>query len=249
VSVHVYSSSEELSAVAAREFAARAEEAIEERGRFAVVLAGGSTPETMYAILARDYMDRIDWNRVYVFFGDERSVPPHHEDSNHKMASEVLLDHVPVANVHRMRGELPPDEAAEAYEEELRTFFRTDDVPRFDLILLGIGADGHTASLFPETSAIEVDDRWVVANPVLKLDTTRITLTIPVINAARAVIFLVAGGDKAEALGEILEGDADPRAYPARLIQPPGGPQWLLDQGAASLLSKGSGSQNLMPET
>ena len=165
------------------------------------------------------------------------------------MASEVLLDHVPVANVHRMRGELPPEEAAEAYEEELRTFFRTDDVPRFDLILLGIGADGHTASLFPETSAIEVDDRWVVANPVLKLDTTRITLTAPVINAARAVIFLVAGRDKAEALREILEGDADPRAYPARLIQPPGGPQWLLDQGAASLLSKGSGSQNLMPET
>jgi 6-phosphogluconolactonase len=241
VSVHVYSSQEELSAAAAREFATRAGEAIEERGRFAVVLAGGSTPETMYAILARDYMDRIDWNKVYVFFGDERSVPPHHEDSNHKMASEVLLDHVPVANVHRMR--------AEAYEEELRKFFQTDDVPRFDLILLGIGTDGHTASLFPETSAIEVDDRWVVANPVLKLDTTRITLTVPVINAARAVIFLVAGGDKAEALGEILEGDADPRAYPARLIQPPGGPQWLLDQGAASLLSKGSGSQNLMPET
>ena len=153
MSVHVYSSSEELSAAAAREFAARAEEAIEERGRFAVVLAGGSTPETMYGILARDYMDRIDWSRVYVFFGDERSVPPHHEDSNHKMASEVLLDHVPVGNVHRMRGELPPEEAAEAYEEELRTFFQTEDVPRFDLILLGIGADGHTASLFPETSA------------------------------------------------------------------------------------------------
>ena len=131
-------------------------------------------------------------------------------------------------------------EAAEAYEEELRTFFQTEDVPLFDLILLGIGADGHTASLFPVTSAIEVHDRWVVANPVLKLDTTRITLTIPIINAARAVIFLVAGGDKAEALGEILEGDADPRAYPARLIQPPGGPQWLLDQDAASLLDEHS---------
>ena len=238
MSVRVYSSAEGLARAAAREFAARAEEAIEERGRFAVVLAGGSTPETMYGILARDYADRIDWSKVYVFFGDERSVHPHHEDSNLKMASEALLDHVPVGNVHRIRGELPPDEAAEAYEEELRKFFQTDDVPRFDLILLGIGADGHTASLFPETSAIEVHDRWVVANPVLKLDTTRITLTIPVINAARAVIFLVAGEDKAEALVEILEGEADPRAYPAKLIQPPGGPEWMLDRSAASLLSE-----------
>ena len=238
MSVHVYSSSEELSRAAAREFAARAEEAIEERGRFAVVLAGGSTPETLYGILARDYMDQIDWSRVYVFFGDERSVPPHHEDSNHKMASEVLLDHVPVANVHRIRGELPPEAAAEAYEEELRTYFRTEDVPRFDLILLGIGADGHTASLFPETSAIEVHDRWVVANPVPRLGTTRITLTVPVINAALAVYFLVEGEDKAEALREVLEGDDDPRAYPAKLVQPPGGPEWLIDQSAASLLSE-----------
>ncbi len=236
MSVHVYSSSEELSAAAAREFAAKAEEAIEERGRFAVVLAGGSTPETMYGILARDYADHIDWGRVYVFFGDERSVPPHHEDSNLKMASEVLLDHVPVGNVHRMRGELPPDEAAEAYEEELRKFFQTEDVPRFDLILLGIGADGHTASLFPETSALEVTDRLVVANPVLKLDTTRITLTAPVLNAARAVNFLVAGEGKAEALKEILEGDADPRRYPAKLVRPSGGPNWMVDRSTTGWL-------------
>jgi 6-phosphogluconolactonase len=238
LSVHIYSSSEELSAAAAHEFAARAKEAIEERGRFAVVLAGGSTPETMYGILARDYIGRIDWSKVYVFFGDERSVPPHHEDSNLKMASEVLLDHVPVGNVHRIRGELPPEAAAEAYEEELRTFFRTEDVPRFDLILLGLGADGHTASLFPETPALEVHDRWVVANPVPRLNTTRITLTVPVINAARTVIFLVEGEDKAEALRGILEGDADPRAYPAKLVQPPGGPEWMVDQSAASLLSE-----------
>jgi 6-phosphogluconolactonase len=238
LSVHVYGSPEELSAAAARKFAARAAEAIEERGRFAVVLAGGSTPKAMYGVLARDYADRIDWSRVHVFFGDERTVPPDHEDSNYKMASEVLLDHVPVGSVNRIRGELPPDEAPKAYEEELRTFFRTEDVPRFDLILLGVGRDGHTASLFPETSALEVHDRWVVANPVLKLDTIRITLTVPVINAARAVVFLVAGEDKAEAVKEILEGDADPRAYPAKLIQPPGGPQWLVDQSAASLLSE-----------
>jgi 6-phosphogluconolactonase len=238
LSVHVYGSSGELSATAAREFAARAEKAIEERGRFAVVLAGGSTPETMYRILARDYMGRIDWRRVYVFFGDERSVPPHHEDSNLKMASEVLLDHVPVANVHRIRGELSPEEAADAYEEELRTFFQTEDVPRFDLILLGIGADGHTASLFPWTTALAIHDRWVVANPVPRLGTTRITLTVPVINAALAVYFLVEGEDKAEALREVLEGDADPRAYPAKLVQSPGGPEWMVDQSAASSLSE-----------
>jgi 6-phosphogluconolactonase len=238
LSVHVYSSAEELARAAAREFAARAEEAIGERGRFAVVLAGGSTPETMYGILARDYIDGIDWSKVYVFFGDERSVPPHHEDSNLKMASEVLLDHVPVANVHRIQGELPPEEAAEAYEEQLRKFFQTEDVPRFDLILLGLGADGHTASLFPWTPALEVQDRWVVANPVPRLNTTRITLTVPVIDAALAVYFLVEGKDKAEAVREVLEGDADPGAYPAKLIQPPGGPEWMLDRSAASLLSE-----------
>jgi len=237
VSIHVYDTPEDLAGAAALEFADRAGEAIAERGRFTVVLAGGSTPEAMYGILASDYDDQIDWSRVYVFFGDERAVPPHHEDSNHKMACEALLDHVPVANVHRMRGELPPEEAAAAYEEELRTYFRTEEVPRFDLILLGVGADGHTASLFPETAALEVSDRWVVANPVLKLDAARITLTVPVINAARAVTFLVAGEDKAEALKEILESDADPRAYPARLIQPQDGPEWMLDRAAASALT------------
>jgi 6-phosphogluconolactonase len=202
------------------------------------VLAGGSTPKATYEILARDYADRIDWSKVHVFFGDERTVPPDHEDSNYRMAREALLNHVPVGSIHRMRGELPPDEAAAAYEEELREFFGAEGLPRFDLILLGIGGDGHTASLFPETSALEVHDRWVVANPVPKLDTTRITLTIPVINAARSVVFLVAGEDKAEALKEILEGDADPREYPARLIQPPGGPDWMLDRTAAGALDE-----------
>jgi len=238
LSIHVYGGPEELAGAAAREFAAKAEEAIEERGRFVVVLAGGSTPKAMYEVLARDYASRIDWSRVHVFFGDERTVPPDHDDSNYKMASETLLEHIPFGSVHRMQGELPPDEAAEAYEEELREFFDAENVPRFDLILLGVGGDGHMASLFPETSALEVHDRWVVANPVLKLDTTRITLTVPVINAARTVLFLVAGEDKAGALEKILEGDADPRAYPATLIRPAGEPEWMLDQSAASLLGE-----------
>ncbi len=138
-----------------------------------------------------------------------------------------------------MHGELPPAEAAAAYEEELRQFFgASDEPPGFDLILLGMGEDGHTASLFPETSALEVNDRWVVANPVLKLETTRLTLTVPVINAARAVNFLVAGEGKSEALREILEGDPDPREYPAKLVQPAGGPVWMMDRAAAKLLDK-----------
>jgi 6-phosphogluconolactonase len=234
VSVRVYDNPEELAEAAARKFAARAAEAIEDQGRFAVVLAGGSTPKATYEILARDYADRVDWSNVHVFFGDERGVPPDHEGSNYRMAREALLDHVPAGSVHRMQGELPPDEAAEAYEQELRDFFGSNELPRFDLILLGTGGDGHTASLFPETSALEVHDRWVVANPVLKLETTRITLTVPAINAARAVYFLVAGEGKAEPVAEILEGTPDPREYPASLIQPRGGPDWMLDKAAAS---------------
>ncbi len=136
-----------------------------------------------------------------------------------------------------MRGELPPEEAASSYEEELREFLGPHDPPRFDLILCGVGDDGHTLSLFPETAALDVTDRLVVANPVLKLETTRLTLTIPVANAARAVSFLVAGEGKADALKEILEGDADPRAYPARYVRPENGDlAWMLDRAAAGLL-------------
>jgi 6-phosphogluconolactonase len=237
LSVLVHDNPEELAAAAARDFAGRAEEAIGASGRFAVALAGGSTPEATYEKLARDYADRLDWGRVHVFFGDERTVPPDHEDSNYRRARETLLSRVAVRSVHRMRGELSPAEAAESYEEELRGFFGTDGPPRLDLILLGIGEDGHTASLFPETSALEVTDRWVVANPVLKLETTRLTLTIPVINTARAVNFLVAGEGKAGALQEILEGDADPRAYPAKFVRPESGDlTWIVDRAAARLL-------------
>jgi 6-phosphogluconolactonase len=236
--VLVHETPEELAEAAARDFAARAQEAIAALGRFAVVLAGGSTPEAAYEALARDYAGKLDWGKVHVFFGDERTVHPEHEDSNYRMVRETLLSNIRVGSVHRMRCELPPDEAAAAYEEELREFFgASDEPPNFDLILLGLGKDGHTASLFPETSALEVTDRWVVANPVLKLETTRLTLTVPVINAAKAVTFLVAGEGKAEALKETLEGDADPRGYPAMFIRPASGELvWFVDKAAASLL-------------
>jgi 6-phosphogluconolactonase len=233
----VYETPQELAEAAARDFATKAQAAIAERGSFTVALAGGSTPEATYEILARDYADELDWSKVHVFFGDERTVPPDHEDSNYRMAQRTLLSHVLVGSIHRMRGELPPAEAAAAYEEELREFFgASDEPPSLDLILLGIGEDGHTASLFPETSALEIHDPWVVANPVLKLETTRLTLTAPVINSARAVNFLVAGEGKAEALKQILEEDADPRQYPAKLIQPAVGPVWMVDRAAAKFL-------------
>jgi 6-phosphogluconolactonase len=237
VNLLVYETPEELAEAAARDFASRAREAINERGRFAVALAGGSTPKAAYEVLARDYAGALDWSKVHVFFGDERTVPPDHEDSNYRMAYEALLSRAPVRSVHRMRGELPPEEAAAAYEEELREFFGPDDVPRFDLILCGLGEDGHTLSLFPETAALDITDRWVVANPVLKLETTRLTLTIPVLNASRAVTFLVAGEGKADVLKQILEGDADPRAYPAKLVNPKSGDlTWIVDLAAARLL-------------
>jgi 6-phosphogluconolactonase len=235
----VHETPEELAEAAARDFAARAQEGIDAHGRFAVALAGGSTPEATYEVLARDCANKLDWGKVHVFFGDERTVHPDHEDSNYRMVRETLLSHVRVGSVHRMRCEMPPSEAAAAYEEELREFFEPGQESSFDLILLGLGEDGHTASLYPETSALEVTDRWVVANPVLKLETTRLTLTVPVINAAKAVTFLVAGEGKAEALKETLEGDADPRGYPAKFIHPEGGDlTWMVDRAAAKRLSE-----------
>jgi 6-phosphogluconolactonase len=237
VSVQLYETPEALAEAAARAFVDRAAESIAERGRFAVALAGGSTPKATYGVLARDHAEDVDWPNVHVFFGDERTVPPDHEDSNYRMAREALLDRVPVGSVHRMRGELPPDEAAASYETYLKQFFGGEAV--LDLVMLGIGGDGHTASLFPGTPALEVTDRLVVANPVPKLDTTRLTLTAPVLSAARGVNFLVAGEGKAEALREILEGDADPHRYPAKLVRPPGGPTWFVDRAARGSENKG----------
>jgi 6-phosphogluconolactonase len=235
VSVQLHETPEGLAEAAARAFVEGAAEAIAERGRYAVALAGGSTPKATYEVLARDHSEDVDWPNVHAFFGDERTVPPDHEDSNYRMAREALLDHVPVGSVHRVRGELPPDEAAASYERDLGQFFG-GEFPVLDLVMLGIGEDGHTASLFPETAALEVTDRLAAANPVPKLDTTRLTLTVPVLNAAREVRFLVAGAGKAEALAEILEGEAEPHEYPAKLVHHPGDPIWMVDHAAARAL-------------
>jgi len=234
LSLQVYRDVEELSEAAAYFFVEEARKSVNETGRFAVAFAGGSTPKRAYEMLATRYQDTLDWGKVHVFFGDERTVPPDHENSNYRMAYETLLSCVPVGSVHRMRGELDPSEAAALYEEELEAFF--GGPPIFDLVLLGIGEDGHTASLFPRTPALEVRDRWVVENPVEKLGTIRLTLTVPAINVARRLAFLVAGEGKAKALKEILEDAADPYEYPAKLVQPASGSVWMADEAAASLL-------------
>ncbi len=233
-----------LARVAAGHIARIAAEVIAVRGRFTIGLPGGSTPRLLFTLLSNlPWVRRIDWAHVHVFWGDERCVPPDHPDSNYRLAYETLLHHVPVPTeqIHRISGELPPAEAARSYEQTLRAFFPEDasanPQPRFDLLLLGLGDDGHTASLFPGTLALTETTRWVVENYVPRLDAWRITLTAPAINAAAHVIFLVSGAAKAEALQAVLRGPFRPSAYPAQLIQPRAGQLlWLVDQAAAALL-------------
>ena len=200
-----------------------------------VTLSGGSTPRRMHELLAEDM--GIDWSRVHLYWGDERTVPPENEQSNYRMACDTLLQRVtiPADHIHRMHGEDNPRAAAEAYEEELRETFgvTAGELPRFDLIVLGIGADGHTASLFPGTAALDERERWVVANDVPQLQTTRITLTYPVLNNAAMLLFLVAGADKVEAVQRIFTPDnvAPPPAAGAHAVD--GVTLWMLDAKAA----------------
>ncbi len=216
-----------------------AQTAIKERGYFAIALAGGSTPIAVYETLATvEFAPKILWEKVHVFWGDERCVAPTHEDSNYRMAFEVLLQHspIPVKQIYRMEGELDPKEAAQIYEDRLHAFFG-QKVPRFDLILLGLGHDGHTASLFPGTKALEEKKHWVAANYVRKLPAWRITLTAPLINLAANVTFLVSGEGKAEILRRVLAGRYSPEEIPAQMIRPDHGQlRWLMDAGAAQFL-------------
>jgi 6-phosphogluconolactonase len=211
-------------------FVALARSAIATQGRFTVTLSGGSTPQALYAQLVTQ---PIEWAHVHIFWGDERCVPPNHPDSNYGMAQRTLLSHIdiPAQNVHRLKGELDPAQAAQQYEDELRAIFGT--APCFDLILLGMGADAHTASLFPGTPALHEQQRWVVASFVAKLQTQRLTLTPPIINQATTVIFLIAGNDKAAALQSVWHGRHDPDRYPAQIVMPMlGRVIWLVDQAA-----------------
>ena len=225
---------------AAERFVELGQAAIDARGCFSVGLAGGSTPKRTYELLASEaYREQLNWSKVHIFFGDERCVPPDHSESNYRMANEALISRVsiPPPNVHRINGLGDAVANASLYEDELRTFFNAASWPRFDLVLLGMGDDGHTASLFPGTKALVEPRAWVVANWVEKFGTFRITLTAPAINHAANIAFLVTGATKAERLLEVLRGALDPEKLPSQLIQPLDGSLfWLVDKAAAGRL-------------
>jgi len=221
---------------AAERVVAAANRAADEGRTFSVALAGGSTPKALYELLASEaYRSRVDWTKVEVFFGDERNVPPDHKDSNYRMAHQALLSKVPIPgdNVYRMAGDLDANEAAKEYGQVLKEKFGDGGI---DMVLLGMGDDGHTASLFPDTAALDERKHRAVANYVPKLNTWRITLSAPFINRSREVLVLVAGASKAARVQEVLEGPPDPRRLPVQLIAPPEGTvTWLLDAGAAGM--------------
>lgn len=240
--IEIHASPEELAQAAAALFAERASAAVSARGRFSAALSGGRTPAAYYAFLAKPpFASQIPWERVHLFWGDERCVPPDHGESNYRLARERLIDHVPIppANVHRIHGEMDPVEAAARYEGLLREFFTPhgDGSPVFDVVLLGLGEDGHTASLFPGTRPVRETARWVAGHYVDAQKGWRITLTPPVINAARLVVFIAEGKGKAAVLRDVLEGAFRPEVLPAQAVRPLRGElRWLLDRYAAQLL-------------
>jgi 6-phosphogluconolactonase len=243
--IQIVENAEAVSRTAAEMMASLARQKLQSRDCFAVALSGGSTPKNMFAILANDadLREQMPWDSVHFFWGDERHVPPDHTDSNYRMTNEAMLSKVPVPaeNIHRIRAENPDaGKAAQDYEQELREFFRleTERLPAFDCVFLGMGPDGHTASLFPGTEALNERKRFVVSNWVDKFQSYRITLTAPVLNNADLVIFLVSGEEKAEPLRVVLEGKKQTDRFPSQLIEPTQGKLlWLVDRAAARQLS------------
>jgi len=243
----IFATPTDIFQAAAEEFARLASDAVRKDGRFSIVLSGGSTPKGLYDLLASGVVPGIPWDRICFFWGDERHVPPDHPDSNYRMAKESLLSKVPVRleNVFRIHAEEKDAEVtAKNYEQEIRTFFylAQSDFPSFDLSLLGLGPDGHTASLFPGTSALQEQNRLVVANWVEKFKTHRITLTLPVLNHSRVVLFLVSGEEKAAALKQIFNREGD--NLPAKLVHPDGKLLWFVDEAAAIGLPLGEGRKS-----
>jgi 6-phosphogluconolactonase len=229
---------------AAQYFVEMVEEAVEAEGWARIAISGGSTPKAAFALLAdphHPWRNRMPWEKLDLYWVDERCVPPDNEESNYRMTRETLLEHVPLRaeQIHRMAGELDPEQAAAHYEAGLKCGFKLEgaDLPRFDLIALGMGPDGHTASLFPHTEALHETSRMVVANHVPQKDTWRLTLTWPVINRANSAFFLIGGSDKAQILKEVFMGDRDVERLPSQLIRPASGILTLiLDRSAAALL-------------
>jgi len=244
--LRTYPNPNALARAAAELFVTLASEAIASRGRFAVALSGGSTPKAMHTNLSSpEFVSRVDWARVHIFWGDERCVPPDHEHSSYRMARETLLDRAPIppGNVHRIRGEADPEQAAREYEAELRQTWKVSEtfqvLPRFDLIYLGMGDDGHTASIFPGTTAIHEQARWVMAQehnfPPPPL-VSRITFTPPILNAAANVVVLVTGAGKAGRLKQVLYGSYQPDILPAQIVKPAHGKLvWMVDEAVTEL--------------
>jgi 6-phosphogluconolactonase len=243
--IRILADANAIAQTAAAEFLEAAREAVREKDSFSVALAGGSTPKALYGLLLNNPLLRtmVPWGKTQFFFGDERHVAPNDPESNFRMATEAMLAKAPVdpKQVHRIKSEKRnAAQAAEEYEEELRGSFRLEgaQLPRFDLVLLGMGPEGHTASLFPGTRALREERRLVVSNWVGKLYTDRITLTPPVLNNAARVIFMVHGAEKAPALKAVLEGPYEPEQLPAQMIHPKSGSVlWLVDPSAASMLA------------
>lgn len=244
MSIEVLPDADALALRAADLFALTAQAAAAARGRFAAALSGGETPRAFYRLLARQqFAQKVPWRRVHLYWGDERCVPPDDPASNYGAARDAFIRHVPLAaeQVHRMRGEDDPAAAARAYDEELRALGRLEkpasEVPVFDLVILGLGRDGHTASLFPHSPAVDEEERFCVATAAPD-GSSRLTVTVPVLNAARRVVFLVTGGEKAGMVAEVLEGLHVPRAVPAQAVRPARGQLvWVLDEAAAAELS------------
>jgi len=235
----VISEKEEWVNTAAALFIDRAAANIADHGYFSVALAGGGTPAPLFAALASpENRDRVQWEKIHLFWGDERHVPANDSQSNYRLVKEDLLDAVPIpdANIHRVRTEMDVRLAAFAYEEDLRQFFH-GDWPRFDLVLLGMGEDGHTASLFPHSAALNEGHRWFVANYAAEKESWRLTLTLSAINAARLVVVLVRGESKAERLRAVFTTPKEPWEMPIQAVDPINGEMiWLMDREAACLL-------------
>jgi 6-phosphogluconolactonase len=235
--IRIFADAESLSRAAAAIFLEESKLAVQRHRRFDVVLCGGRTPQRTHEILARPpFQQQVPWAQTHVFWGDERCVPPDDPRSNEKWAREELLNHVPIPpeQIHPIRCQKSPRDAAQAYESALRKIF-AGQLRQFDLIFLGLGTNGHTASLFPDTTVLEERSRWVAEVYVKEQDMYRVTLTVPIINNAKHIVFLVSGAEKAEVLHEVLEGPFTPHTLPAQLIQPTNGTiTWLVDKAARS---------------
>lgn len=235
--VSVFKTPEQLAVAAAERFSKVAIHSQETQGRFRVALAGGRTPKRVYELLATErFANAVKWPQVHVFFGDERCVPPDHPDSNYAMAQQALLSKVPIppGNLHQIAGARDPTEGAGEYEAELRAFFRPMTLPRFDLVLLGMGVDGHTASLFPESNALDETSRLVIETKSPQ-GQCRITLTLGALNNAARLLFLVTGEEKARTLSKVLQRRSGSHRLPASLIKPLDGTlEWFIDGKAAS---------------